>query len=52
MSKTKIVFKKTYYGFEDAADLDRDVSECLGLSGLPGDFLGRLKVTITYEEDT
>jgi hypothetical protein len=49
--KTRVIFKKTYHGFEDAADLDRDVSECLGPSGLPGDFPGRLKVVIIYEED-
>ena len=46
------VWKKVYDGFEDAADLDRDVSECwddLDVS-LPAEWQGKLTVTIEYEE--
>jgi hypothetical protein len=49
--KEKTIFLKTYHGFEAASDIERDVLECLESSDLPGEFQGKLKVTITYEND-
>ncbi len=53
----KEIFKKIYHGFESISDLERDVSEALSpdynenMKGIPGEFQGRMVVTITYEED-
>jgi hypothetical protein len=53
----KLVFKKTYHGFEDAYDISRDVAECLDpdfneeAKEFSGEFQGDLTVTIEYEED-
>lgn len=49
MTTPVILLKKTYHGFEDAVDLDRDVSEIfMGRNDIPGEFQGTLTVTITY----
>lgn len=49
------VFDKEYHGFEDAVDVFRDVSEAFdgrfnpSMKGIPGEFQGTMRVTITYE---
>ncbi len=45
-------FEKTYHGFEDIYDLERDISEMwfYELKDVPGEFTGKLKVTIEYIE--
>jgi hypothetical protein len=44
-----VLLSKTYHGFEDAVDLDRDVSEIfMGRDDIPGEFQGTITVTITY----
>jgi len=46
-----IIFKKSYHGFEDAVDIDRDISEMWDGTkelGIPGDFEGTVTVTVTY----
>lgn len=47
----KTIFNKTYHGFEDVVDLERDISEMWYDSGLPGEFQGKVKVTVEYEGD-
>lgn len=49
--KDNIVFHKVYDGFEDAVDLERDVSEMWDDSDLPGEWQGKLVVYITYEPE-
>lgn len=48
----RVVFEKTYHGYEDAADLERDISEMWydkeAFKDIPGDFQGKLKVVVTY----
>jgi hypothetical protein len=49
MTCSTVLLSKTYHGFEDAADLDRDVSEIfMGRDDIPGEFQGTITVTITY----
>ena len=51
----KIIFEKTYYGFEDVYDLSRDLDEMWDIKfnplvdGIPGEFEGDVKVVITYK---
>lgn len=53
---TKTIFEKTYHGFEALQDYFRDMEEAVdaqmnpAMSDVPGEFTGRVKVTITYEE--
>lgn len=53
----RVLFERTYYGFEDAGDLERDMSEVLDpklnpdAKGISPEFQGRVKVVVTYEED-
>jgi len=53
----KVVFEKTYDGFESLSDIGRDIGEVFDerfnpmMSDIPGEFQGRMKVVITYEED-
>lgn len=55
MTLSKLIWQKTYHGFEDFADYWRDVDEAvnpdfnLEMKSIPGEFLGKIKVTITYE---
>lgn len=50
------IFEKTYHGFEDCVDVYRDVSEAFDgdfndiWKKIPGEFQGKVKVTIEYEE--
>jgi len=47
----KILFEKIYYGFEDIYDMERDISEMWDDNpDIPGEFQGKVKVLITYEE--
>jgi hypothetical protein len=51
---TKVIFQKDYHGFEDAVDIERDVSECFdarfnpAMEGIPGEFQGTIRVTVEY----
>lgn len=53
----KTVFEKTYSGFEDLYDVGRDIEEAFDprfnpeMKDIPGEFTGKMKVTITYEDD-
>lgn len=47
--KKNIIFERIYSGFEDSADLERDVSEAL--EEIPSEFEETIKVTIKYVED-
>jgi len=53
----RTIFDKTYDGFEDIYDLGRDVHEAFDprfnpkAAGIPGEFQGKIRVTITYEPD-
>ena len=53
----RTLFEKTYYGFEDFADYFRDVHEAVDADFNPlmktvsGEFQGRVKITIEYEDD-
>lgn len=55
--KKKVIFEKTYHGFEAVCDIDRDITEALdpgfneNMKQIPGEFQGRLKVLITYEPE-
>ena len=45
-----IIFEKTYHGFEDSVDLDRDISELFWEENrVPAEFQGNLKVLVWYE---
>jgi hypothetical protein len=47
----RVLLEKTYHGFEDAGDIERDVSEMWWKHDeIPAEFQGTVKVTITYEE--
>lgn len=54
-SGSRVVFDRTYHGFEDFADYFRDVHEAVDpdlnprMKGIPGEFQGRIRVTVTYE---
>lgn len=49
------IFDKTYHGFEDFFDYWRDVDEAVdkdfnsAMGSVPGEFQGKMRVTITYE---
>lgn len=49
------ILDKQYHGFEDAVDIDRDVSEMFdswvnpNAAKIPGEFQGTIRVLITYE---
>jgi len=51
---TVVVFYKTYFGFEDAYDLDRDIAEMWeyaeseSVKKIPGEYKGKLEVSIKY----
>lgn len=47
----KIILKKEYHGFESAVDIERDISEMWEDSGLPGEFQGKVIVTVEYVEE-
>lgn len=53
----RILFDKTYHGFEDFSDYFRDVYEAVDsdfdpeMRSVPGEFRGRIRVLITYEVD-
>lgn len=48
----KVIFHKEYFGFEDLADLERDISEMWDDNeDIPGEFEGTVKVTIEYIDD-
>lgn len=57
VSMKKTIYEQTYHGFESLSDVWRDVSEAFDerynpqMKGIPGEFQGRVKVTITYEDD-
>lgn len=43
---------KQYHGFEDATDIERDLSEMFvsgKASSIPGEFQGTIRVVVTYE---
>ena len=44
-----VIFERIYSGFEDSADLERDISEAL--EEIPSEFEESIKVTIKYVED-
>lgn len=46
-----IVLNKTYDGFESIYDLERDISEAIAEAPIHGEFQGRIKVLITYDEE-
>lgn len=48
--KPKILLSKVYHGFEDASDIERDVSEMFVGKGILGEFQGSITVTVTYVE--
>lgn len=53
-SEIKTIFEKTYHGFEHWYDIDRDIAEMFcygGAADIPGEFLGKIHVKITYEEE-
>lgn len=51
------LFEKVYHGFEDIYDLSRDVMEAFderinpNAKDIPGEFKGKVIVTIIYEGD-
>lgn len=51
------IWSKTYNGFEDLADMGRDVDEAFhpdmnpASESLPPEFTGNVRVAITYEEE-
>lgn len=53
MSK-KVLWQKTYHGFEDFSDYWRDTHEAVDsdfnpeMKSIPGEFQGKVKVTIEY----
>jgi len=50
----KTIFEKTYHGFEEIYDLERDISElfCYGdRVQTPAEFMGKIHVMIGYESD-
>ena len=52
----KVLFEKTYHGFEHFADYFRDVHEAADsdfnpvMKTIPGEFQGKIKVVITYQD--
>lgn len=51
----QLIFKKVYHGFEDAADMERDILECMDPAFNEnaignGEFQGDVIVTVEYEE--
>lgn len=50
----RVIWQKSYNGFEDAVDLGRDIYECLDgdfndkAKNISGEFQGVLKVTVEY----
>jgi hypothetical protein len=55
MPAPKVLFQKSYDGFEVSSDVWRDFDEAFDrrfnppIEQLPGEFQGKLTVTITYE---
>ena len=53
----KVIFHKVYDGFESLSDLQRDLVECMDpdynshVNDIPGEFQGKMTVTITYSEE-
>lgn len=53
---SRVIFDKEYVGFEDVYDLERDISEVLDprhnalAKIVPSEFMGTMRVTITYEK--
>jgi len=54
---TKLLFTQVYHGFEAFADYFRDVHEAVdadfnpAMKDIPGEFQGKVTVTITYEPE-
>jgi hypothetical protein len=52
-----MLFTKTYHGFEHFYDYFRDVHEAVdpafnpAMKGIPGEFQGKVTVTVTYEPE-
>jgi len=47
-----ILLDKTYHGFEDIYDLDRDIHEMFIDQNIPSEFQGTIKVLVTYEKNS
>lgn len=53
----KVLFDRTYHGFESLNDYFCDVHEAVdadlnpAMKDVPGEFTGKVRVTVTYEED-
>lgn len=45
--KEETLLESFYYGYEDGADIERDVVEAI--EKLTGEWMGTVKVTITYD---
>ncbi len=44
-----VVLQKTYHGFEDAVDIERDISEMWSDSEIPSEFQGEVQVLVIYK---
>lgn len=48
----RVLLQKTYYGFESAFDIERDVTEAIEeISDKEPEFSGDITITITYKEE-
>lgn len=45
------ILDKKYEGFESIYDLERDIQEAIEEAPIRGEFQGRIKVLITYDEN-
>lgn len=45
------ILDQKYEGFESMVDIERDVSEAIAESGIPGEHQGTIRVVITYEPE-
>ena len=50
MSKDNVIWEKDYHGFEASYDISRDMDELWDEIDLPGEFQGKLTITISYKE--
>lgn len=46
-----ILLDKEYQGFEDWADIERDVNDSIEYSGIPAEGRGVIKIKIEYIEE-
>ena len=52
-----LIWRKSYYGFDDFADYFKDIAEAVdplynpAMKDIPGEFLGTMRITIEYIEE-